>query len=98
KPATAEHANHFLQSFCDHADGGKQVSTLKVRDLKPLHVTKWLRGKTWNDTTKNRAISVVSRAFNYCVEQGVLKANPIKGMKKPRMKRREKIITEAERA
>jgi integrase len=97
KPATAELARHFLQSFIDHPYQGKPCGRLKVSALKPLHVTDWLAGKDWNPTTRNRAISIVQRALNWCVEQGVLLRNPLRGMKKPRERRREKILEPEER-
>ena len=88
--ATAEMARHFLQSLIDHSYKGKPCGTLKVAAFKPLHVTDWLAEKPWNSTTRNRAISCVKRAFNWCVEQGVLGRNPVQKMKKPRERRREK--------
>ncbi len=97
KPASAELARHFLQSFIDHPFQGKLCGKLRVTALKPLHVTNWLTGNDWNPTTCNRAISLVKRALNWCVEQGVLTRNPLRDMKKPRERRREKILTAEER-
>lgn len=49
--------------------------------------------KTWNDTTKNKAIGVLKRAFNWAVEEGLIKENPLRTMKKPVAKRREVVVT-----
>jgi integrase len=97
KPATSELARHFLQSFVDHPFQKKPCGKLKLSALKPLHVTDWLVGKEWNPTTRNRAISILKRALNWCVEQGVIGKNPIAAMKKPRELRREVIVTEEQR-
>lgn len=97
KPATAELARHFLQGFVDHIFQGKPCGKLKVSALKPLHVTDWLAGKSWNGTTRNRAISIVKRALNWCVEQGVLGKNPVAKMKKPKERRREVTLTDEQR-
>jgi integrase len=97
KPATAELARHFLQSFSDHEYERKACGCLKVAALKPLHVTDWLAGRKWNSTTRNRAISNVKRALNWCVDQGVLLKNPVHGMKKPKERRRETTLTSEER-
>jgi integrase len=97
EPATTELARHFLQSFVEHVYLAKQCGKLKVSALKPLHVTDWLADKQWNPTTRNRAISNVKRALNWCVEQGVMTRNPIKDMKKPRERRRETVLSSEER-
>jgi integrase len=97
KPATSELARHFLQSFVDHPFQKKACGKLKLSALKTLHVTDWLVGKEWNATTRNRAISILKRALNWCVEQGVISKNPIAAMKKPRELRREVIVTEDQR-
>jgi integrase len=97
KPASAGLARHFLQSFIDHPFQGRPCGKLRVTSLKPLHVTDWLTGNDWNPTTCNRAISLVKRALNWCVEQGVLTRNPLRDMKKPRERRRDKILTAEER-
>ncbi len=51
-----------------------------------------------DSTTRNRAVSCVQRALNWCVAEGLLPGNLLRGVKKDRMLRREKMITSAERA
>jgi integrase len=97
EPASAELARHFLQSFINHPFQRRLCGKLKLTALKPLHVTDWLTGKDWNPTTCNRAISLVKRGLNWCVEQGVLTRNPLRDMKKPRERRRERILSAEER-
>lgn len=81
----------FLQSFCD------ECGTLKVMSLKPLHVTRWMDGSAWNPTTRNNAASCVKRAINFCLVQGVLKEDPLKGLRKDRPLRRERLLEPEER-
>jgi integrase len=94
KPATFEFYRYFLQSFADH----ENLKAKRVSDLIPNHVTRWLQGKGWNSTTRNRAVSSVKRALNWCVSEGLLPENPLRSVKKDRMLRREKTITPEERA
>jgi hypothetical protein len=98
KPATSELARHFLQGFVDHLYLKKPCGKLRLSALKPLHVTDWLVDKKWNPTTRNRAISILKRALNWCVEQGVITKNPLRDMKKPRERRRETLISPEQKA
>lgn len=93
KPATYEHYRYFLQSFTDTGIGTKPVS-----ELIPHHLTKWLQANTWNSTSRNRAVSCVKRALNWCMQEGLISDNPLKAVKKDRMLRREKTVTPEERA
>lgn len=94
KLATFEHYRYFLQSFADH----ENLKDKKVSDLIPNYVTRWLKGKSWNSTSRNRAVSCVKRALNWCVQEGLLADNPLKAVKKDRMLRREKTVSPDERA
>ncbi len=83
----------FIQEFASACGG------LTVGDLKPIHVTNWLaKKKTWGPTTRNRVIGEVKRAFNWAIEQGLIESSPIKSLRKPRAKRRERILLRDERA
>lgn len=93
KPATYEHYRFFLQSFIDTGIGHKPVS-----DLIPHHLTRWLQTHGWNSTSRNRAVSCVKRALNWCMQEGLTPDNPLKAVKKDRMLRREKTVTPEERA
>ena len=83
---------HFLQKF---AEG---CGRLTIAELKPIHVTNWLAKKpTWGPTTRNRVIGSIKRAFNWAIEQGLLEHSPLRALKKPTSKRRERLLTVAER-
>lgn len=64
-----------------------------VRDLKPFHVTRWRDGQRWGVTTEYNAHRSVFRAFSWAWQEGLLAANPFKGMKRPRPKARERALT-----
>lgn len=89
--STYDQNKYFLQSFCN------SFGRVKVRDLKVLHLTQWLKNSSWGPTSRNRAIGAAKHAFNWCLEQGHVKTNPFRLAKKPKSKRRERILTPKER-
>jgi integrase len=80
----------FLQSFVSF-DGN-----LRIVDLKPDHVRRWLNAQGWNDSTKSIAIRTIKRAFNWAAEQGLIPASPLSGLKAPRTHARETLISPAD--
>jgi integrase len=81
----------FLQDFCE------MYGTLLGRDLKPLHVTRWLDAHPgWKGSRRN-AVVAVKRAFNWADAEGLLQPNPIKAVKKPPQRHRDRILTPEER-
>ncbi|MEZ6063746.1 MAG: site-specific integrase [Planctomycetaceae bacterium] len=80
----------YLRSFI------KCVGTrLAIAKLRPHHVTKWMDDHPdWSDTTRNDAISIAQRPFNWAVRQGRLDRNPIACLEdKPPRQRREVVYT-----
>ena len=63
KPSTYTKHLHYLKSFVEST--GKRI---KVGQVRKLHLTKWFEDKTWSSTTKNDAMGVVKRAFNWATE------------------------------
>lgn len=90
-PATYKWYRHFLQSFC------KLHGRVPARDLKPIHVTRWLDAQAWKGGRRN-AVTAVKRAFNWADQQGVLSPNPLRTVQKPPAGRRTRIVTPGERA
>jgi integrase len=81
----------FLQDFC------QRFGVLLAKDLKPLHVTRWLDSHPgWNGSRRNAVVSV-KRAFNWADAEGLLQPNPIKNVKKPPQRHRDRILTPEER-
>ncbi len=82
----------FLQSFVD------RYATERVQDLKPYHVTRWLDAEAgWGEASRRCAVTAVKRALNWATDEGYIPANPLKKVRKPPAKRREKILTADER-
>jgi integrase len=60
--------------------------------LRKIDVEDWLAAHPrWKSTRV--AVQAVSRAFNYCLEQGVIRANPVKGLKATRPGKRVTYFT-----
>src|SRR5262249_22234364 len=47
----------------------------------------------WGQSTQRGAITAVKRALNWATDEGLIPANPLKKVKKPPVKRRDKILT-----
>jgi site-specific recombinase XerD len=72
----------------------KGFGQLRMLDVLPLHVTKWLNEHiTWSQSGRRSRIQAVKRAFNFAVEQGMIEKNPIRGFKTPPSKGRVTHIT-----
>jgi integrase len=87
---------HLARTMLDPAIA--EFGHVKVKELKPIIVTGWLdKQKTWNSSSQNTAISVLSRAFNWAKEQGILARNPVYGMAKPEklVRGKEVVLPEA---
>src|SRR5579875_1348733 len=90
-PDTYRGYKDFLQDFCE------LYGTLLAKDLKPLHVTRWLDAHPgWNGSRRN-AVVAVKRAFNWADAEGLLQPNPVKSVKKPPQRHRDRILTPEER-
>jgi integrase len=92
KPDTYDWYQRFIQSFAE------SVGSLKVLRLKPNDVTRWLQShKNWSSSTRRCAVIAVVCGLNWCVSEGLLEQNPIGKIKKPSPKRRERVLSRAER-
>jgi integrase len=59
---------------------------LPVRNLKPHHLTDWLKSHpTWNGSTRRGAITAVKRAFSWATQQGYIAASPLAYFARPKM-------------
>lgn len=65
--------------------------------MKPFHVTRWIDGRKKWKGAKRHAMICVKRAFSYAEQQGLIAANPIRSVKAPRVKRRERVLSADER-
>lgn len=97
-PETYEVQRRYLVGFC------RFVGNKKAPDVRVTHVKDWVAAdherrsgrKTvtgkWGESTRALAISTVIALFNWAVEEQRLAASPIKGIKRGRFKRRERIL------
>jgi integrase len=92
KPATYDLNRLRLQDFCDHYGG------LSISNLKPFHLNRWLDSHDWGQSTRSGAIAIVKAAINFAVGQGYIGENPLRSVKKPGTKRRERLLTADEQS
>jgi integrase len=70
---------------------------LTVGQLKKHHLTACLaEHPTWSSTTKNGLCRAVCRAFAWAEEQELIARSPLARFKKPKAKRREIVLSQAE--
>jgi integrase len=67
---------------------------LTLDQLKPSHVSAWIKGKDWSPTHKAGSISAVQRALNWHWEEGNIKRNPLAKLRKPKRTRREFVYSQ----
>ena len=87
----------LLQSFLDHID------VAFVRELRPIHVTKWLdahkpagKHRGWSTSGRRAATCAVKRALGWAVEQGLVEKSPLAGVKLPSPVCREVLISDGD--
>lgn len=78
----------YLESFAKRLPAG-----LATAQLKPYHVQQWLDANPGWKTGKRGAVIAVQRAFNWAVRMGLIGANPIRSMEKPKGGRRDHVIS-----
>jgi integrase len=92
EPTTYEWYKQYLQDFCD------RYGSLVALELKPFHVNRWLdKHAGWGDGSRRCAITAIKRAFNWAEGEGILPANPVKRVRKPSPRSRDRILTPTER-
>jgi site-specific recombinase XerD len=85
----------YLQDFMDHHP------RIRVASINRELVRAWLdadRKPPWGVSSIRGAICALKRCLNWAVEQHLIRANPITGLKKPRARRRTRILSPEERA
>jgi integrase len=91
EPLTYATYRQHLKAFA------KDYGGVPIVEIKPLHLTRWLAARPgWADSTRACAITTISRAFNWAAQQKYLDVSPMRGFKKPRMTRRERLLEPAE--
>lgn len=85
---TLEWYTRYLRAFGAHVGRQKEAGT-----LKPFQVTDWLDSTGWGQSTRHGAITAVKRAFRWGQRQGLIESNPMDGLDRPGIKRREAILS-----
>jgi integrase len=71
-----------------------------AREVRPFHVARWVDPKVeadeWGETTVYNARKCAFRVFSWAAEQGLLPANPLRGMPRPKPRPRQRAITPEE--
>ena len=91
QPDTYDWFRWFLTDCCEH------VGSVRAADLRPIDVHRWVRGRSWSQSTLHSALTCVKRVYNWAADEGLITVNPVKSLKKPAIQRRERILTPEER-
>jgi integrase len=92
---TGENYRYDLQDFLD------RHTRLAVAAINRELVRAWLdaeRPRAWGVSSHRGAITALKRPLNWAVEAQLLVHNPIDKLKKPKARRRKKVMDAAERA
>src|SRR5579885_3364629 len=76
----------YLRSFCD------LHGYVRVVALKPLHLTEWLDAHPGWKASRRHAIIAVKRCFKWGEDEGLVDRSPFRGVKKPPVGRRDRIL------
>jgi integrase len=89
-PDTYRNYRFYAQKFAE-ACGQHSVAV-----IKPFHVTQWVDGQAWNQTTERNARRVALRVMSWAKEEGLILTNPLQGMKCPPANARKRAFSPAE--
>jgi integrase len=81
----------YLQSFCD------LHGPVRAADLRPLHLTAWLDAHPGWKASRRHAVIAIKRCFKWAEEEGVVDKSPFRGVKKPPVGRRDRILSADEK-
>jgi integrase len=91
KPKTYESYCYFVVPFVE------RFGSVPAATFPPLSFNKWLdEHPGWKGCRRNAVISV-KRLFNWAVDQKLIPENPLKAVKKPAKKRRNRVLAPEER-
>jgi integrase len=88
---TYEWYRRYLQDFCEHC------GRMRVEELRPFHVTRWVDLHPEWKAARRCAIIAVKRAFNWAADEGLITSSPVKKMQKPSATARDRVLTPEER-
>ncbi len=91
KPATFQNYSIYLIPFA------KAHGRTRSSDLKPLHATGWMDKKAMKRGARRAFVTAAKRAFAWAEEQGLIAESPLRKLKKPKGRRRQRTVTAEER-
>ncbi len=91
KPKSYEFYCYFIVPFVDRF-GAAPAAT-----FPPLSFTKWLDERAGWKGSRRCAVISVKRMFNWAVEQKLLDANPLRSVRRPPSRRRNRVLSPEER-
>lgn len=93
---TKEWYRHRLQMFIDYLSR-HNLEKIEVANLKRAIVKDWLNSyPKLSRGSKHNLCRAVQRVMNWSVDQELISHNPLAGMKKPKVGKRERVISDAE--
>jgi integrase len=92
KDSTYQWHKYFLARFV------KVCGQLPATTIKPFHITRWIDSNRGWTGAKRSAIAIVQRVFSWAKSEGLLAENALAGIKKPPIRRRERIVSAADKA
>jgi integrase len=94
-PKTLTWYREFLEDFA------ARNPRLKASDIAPRHVRAWTAAehkRPWGQSTRRSAVTILKRLLNWAVENRLLERNPIADLEREAAVRRERVLTDEERA
>jgi integrase len=91
KPKSYEFYCYFAVPFVE------RFGSVPAATFPPLSFTKWLDDHAGWKGSRRCAVIAIKRLFNWAVEQKLLEANPLKSMKRPPRRRRNRTLAPQER-
>jgi len=85
-PETQHGYQFYGQSFAE------RWGLVLASDLKPFHVTQWVDEREWGKTTEYNARRSIFRIFSWADDEGILPKNPLKGLRRPKPKPRQRAL------
>lgn len=83
RPRTLDYYREQIQKFLDAVGGKRAAACVRPHDVE-MYKTNW------------QSVQAVQRLYNWGVEMGLLKENPIRSVKKPDLGERQRVLTPQE--
>lgn len=83
KQATRDYYRHHIQKFLDAVGGNRAASGLLPHEVE-MFKPNW------------QSVQTVQRPYNWAIEMGLLKENPVRSVRKPDLGERQRVLTAGE--